>query len=125
MTKRTPCSNTGLALGIRRRAPSTDIVCRSLDHMPFFIDDKVKGAVGVNERQSIPSGVLTYTALAHARDFSIAHQRLDERRLDPKNGSDDISIDGKSALFELNRVHQLARSRTRPSGHVWPLRSID
>ena len=119
MTKRTRFSNKGFAFRTRNRAPtSTDVVCRSLDDMPFFIDDEVKGAVRVNERQSIPSGVLAHTALAYACDFSVAHQRLDERRFDPKNGSDDISIDGKSALFELNRFHQLARSRTRPSDHV-------
>ena len=126
MTKRARCSNTGFALGARRRtSTSTDVVSRSLDDMPFFIDDEVIGAVRVNERQSIPPGVLAHTALAHARDLSVAHERLDARRLDPKNGSDDISIDGKSALFELNRFHQLARSRTRPSGHVWLVCSSD
>lgn len=91
--------------------------------MPIFIDDEAIGAVRVKERQSIPSGVFPYTALAHACDFPIAHERLDALRLDPESGSDDISIDGKSALFELNRVHQLVRSR--PSARVWLVCSSD
>jgi hypothetical protein len=73
--------------------------------MPFFIDDEVIGAIRVKERQSVPSGVLPYTALTHARDFPITHERLNALRLDPKSSSDDISTDCKSALFELDRVH--------------------
>ena len=89
-------------------------MCRPLDDLPFFIDDEVKGPVRVKEHQSIPSGVLAGAALAHTRDFAVAHEGLDARRLDPENGSDDISIDAKSALFELNRVHQLARCERAP-----------
>jgi hypothetical protein len=67
-------------------------VCRPLDDLSFFVDDEVKGPVRVKERQSVPSGVLAGAALAHTRDFSVAHQGLDERRLNPEGGSDDISI---------------------------------
>lgn len=74
MTKRTRFSNNGFAPGTRSRAPTnTEVVCRLLDDMPFFIDDEVSGEVRVNERQSIPSGVIAHTALAYARDFSVAH----------------------------------------------------
>jgi hypothetical protein len=85
-----------------------------LDDLPFRIDDKVIDAVRVTERQSVPSDVLSYTALALARDFPFTHERLDAFRLDPERGTDDIGIDRKSALFELNRVHQLVRSRPHP-----------
>jgi hypothetical protein len=67
--------------------------------MPFFIHDEVIGEVRVTERQSIPSDILSYTALALARYFLFTHEGLHAFRLDPERGTDDIGIDRKSALF--------------------------
>ncbi len=105
-------------------------MCRPLDDLSFFIDDEVKGPVRVKERQSVPSGVLAGAALAHPRDFAVAHQGLDERRLNPEAGSDDISIDAEGALFERDRVHQSGPIANAPlqscvAASVHPLIIID
>jgi len=110
--KQTRCSNNGFAFRERGSASTNaDVTSRSLDDLAFFIDDEMIGATRVNERQSIPSGILAHTTLTHARNFAVTDHRLYERRLDPKSSRNDLCIDDDCALFEFDRAHQLALSR--------------
>ena len=53
----------------------------------------------------MPTGVLIGPALMPDRDPAFAHERLDERRLDPEPLGDYSRVDLDGTVFELDRRH--------------------
>lgn len=50
-----------------------EIYCRTLDGVPFFVDDEAEAPVLMKERQPIASSILIDSMLAENRDLSFAH----------------------------------------------------
>ena len=90
-----------------------EIYRRTLDGVPFFVDNEAEAPVLMKERQPIASSVLIDSTLAENRDLSFAHPNLNEGRLDIEPASDDSCIDAEGALFKLHYGHGNAAQETR------------
>jgi hypothetical protein len=84
-----------------------EIERRTLDGIPFFVNNKAEAPVLIKEGQPIASRVLVDSPLAENRDLSFAHPNLNERRFDIQPTSDDSRIDTEGALFKLHYGHGL------------------
>ncbi len=97
-------------LGLAHRSgklTGAEIYRRTLDGVPFFVDNEAEAPVLMKERQPIASSVLINSTLAENRDLSFAHPNLNEARLDIEPVSDDRCIDAEGALFKLHYSHGL------------------
>jgi hypothetical protein len=84
-----------------------EIYRRTLDGIPFSVDNEAESPVLIKERQPIASRVLIDSTLAQNRDLSLAHANLNEGGLDIEPSSDDTGIDAESALSKLHYGHSL------------------
>jgi hypothetical protein len=82
-----------------------EIYRRTLDSVPFVVDNEAEAPVLMKERQPIASSVFINSTLAENRNLSFAHPNLNERRLDIEPSSDDSCIDAEGAFFKLHYGH--------------------
>ena len=82
-----------------------EIYCRTLNGIPFFVNNEAEAPVLIKESQPIATRVLVDSPLAENRDLSFAHPNLNEGRFDIEPTSDDSRIDTEGALFKLHYGH--------------------
>jgi hypothetical protein len=82
-----------------------EIYRRTLDSVPFVVDNEAEAPVLMKERQPIASSVFINSTFAENRNLSFAHPNLNERRLDIEPSSDDSCIDAEGAFFKLHYGH--------------------
>jgi len=95
-----------------------EIYRRTLDGIPFFVDNEAEAPVLMKERQPIASSVLINSTLGENRDLSFAHPKLNERGLDIEPSSDDSCIDAEGTLFKLHYGHGLTRGSKTPRSPI-------
>ena len=76
-----------------------DVSHRTFDDIALHIDDEAQPAPSVKEGQANLPRVVIEATLAHARESSFAHQRLNERRLNREPRGDDCRINSDRALL--------------------------
>ena len=82
-----------------------EIYRRTLDSVPFVVDNEAEAPVLMKERQPIASSVFINSTLVENRNLSFTHSNLNERRLDIEPSSDDSCIDAEGAFFKLHYGH--------------------
>ena len=96
-----------------------EIYRRTLDGIPFSVDNEAESPVLIKERQPIASRVLINSTLAQNRDLSLAHANLNEGGLDIEPSSDDTGIDAESALSKLHYGHSLRCGSKMPRSSIF------
>jgi hypothetical protein len=96
-----------------------EIYRRTLDGIPFSVDNEAESPVLIKERQPIASRVLINSTLAQNRDLSLVHANLNEGGLDIEPSSVDTGIDAESALSKLHYGHSLRCGSKTPRSSIF------
>ena len=114
-------SEGGLAPRSAMATPA-DVGHRTLDDIACRINDEAQATPATKKGEAKIPGVSIEATLAQARDLSLVHQRLNERRLDRESRGDDRRIDADGILFEFHSAHSLDATAIVPTarpGFVW------
>src|SRR5215469_13816450 len=79
-----------------------EVYRRTVDGIPFFVDNDAETLVLIKERQPIASCVVIVSAFAENRDPSLAYPNRNEGRLNIEPASDNGCIDSERALFKIH-----------------------
>ena len=74
---------------------------RTLDSIPFFVDNEAETPVLIKESQPVAARVPIVSSFAENRDPSLAHPNRNEGRLDVKSASDNGRIESEGAVFKI------------------------
>jgi hypothetical protein len=85
----------------RRPRRIAEIHARALNDSSRFVDDEAKVSLLVEESQPIAARVLIHAALAQARDLSVPHHGVNQRRLELQTLSDDRCLDVYGVILNL------------------------